>query len=367
MSLDVSFIFGGISTEYDGSITSLENIISSYLALRDAERPFCVRHLYHVSRKDGLVRTILFHNGFSIAELKACISDTSTRSGRTLLVTFDAIKSRDEYVVNLLHGQFGEDGGVQTLAALSGVEGTFGDPHVASLTMNKYAMSSFVSSLLPTEIVRVPKTTLITPRNVDDAIKMVSKSFLGPIVVKPNSLGSSLFARLFHDPARSEAEIEALLRKIFAYDSAAVLQEFIPGDEYTCGCIISSSEVTPLPIVKLEADMQFCGRDQKYSNKIARKKMVNLDDEISNRLKLLAKTVSSSIDLYNMARFDFRVCGESMIWFLECNYIPGVAKDSSFEKMLHHYGMTVIDLISWVAENSPSFKKPDYYVEYECL
>lgn len=366
MPLEISFIFGGISTEHDGSITSFTNIISCYLALPDAERPFAVRHLYHVSRKDGLVRTIPFHNVFSIAELQACIDDTSALSGRTLLVTFDAIKSRDEYVVNLLHGQFGEDGGVQTLAAFSGVEGTFGDPHVASLTMNKYAMSSFISALLPTEIVRVPKTSVITPRNIDESVK-IAKSFQCPIVVKPNSLGSSLFAKLFQDPARSETEIEALLRKIFAYDRAALLQEFIPGGEYTCGCIISSSGVVPLPIVKLEAEMQFCGRDQKYSDKIARKEMVNLDDAISKRLQSLTNTIASSIDLYNMARFDFRVCGESKIWFLECNYIPGVAKDSSFEKMLHHHGMTVIDLISWVAANSTVFKKPDHYVEYECI
>ncbi|TIL86229.1 MAG: hypothetical protein E5Y73_27705 [Mesorhizobium sp.] len=119
--------------------------------------------------------------------------------------------------MNLWHGQFGEDGGVQTLAALLGLRGTLRDPHVASLTMNKYAMSSFVSSLLPNEIVKVPKTKIIKSQNMIDEMQ-IAKSQQGQIVVKPNSLGSSLFTECFHDPALSEADIDS-----------ALLQEFIPG------------------------------------------------------------------------------------------------------------------------------------------
>ncbi|MER9832394.1 ATP-grasp domain-containing protein [Mesorhizobium sp. M0134] len=364
MPLEVSFIFGGISTEYDGSITSLTNIISSYSEINEAERPFNVNNLYHISRNDGLVREIPLLDAVNVDEINENISKAGKGPGRTLLATFDTIASRKEYVVNLLHGQFGEDGGVQTLAALSGVRGTFGDPHVASLTMNKYAMSSFVSSLLPPEMVRVPKTTLIKPRNVAEAIKM-AKSIQGPIVVKPNSLGSSLFSRLFHDPGRSEAEIEALIRTIFTYDSAVLLQEFITGDEYTCGCIVSSSKILPLPVVKIEADMQFCGRDQKYSSRVAKKTVVELDNEISDKVRSVAETIASSMDIYNMARFDFRVTKGSEIWFLECNYIPGLAKDGSFEMMLHHHGMTVIELISWIASNSTPFIRPEHYINYE--
>ncbi|MBA1346130.1 D-alanine--D-alanine ligase [Rhizobium sp. WYCCWR 11146] len=364
MALEVSFLFGGISTEYDGSITSLINVISSYLALSDEKRPFAVKHLYHISRNDGLVRTIPFCSVLTIEKLQAYLSDTSTLPGDTLLTTFDSIKSRDEYVVNLLHGQFGEDGGVQTLAALAGLRGTFGDPHVASLTMNKYAMSAFVSSVLPAELVRVPETTLVTPANVADSLEIV-KSLRHSIVVKPNSLGSSLFAKLFHEPSNSKTEIEALLHTIFAHDKAALIQEFIPGYEYTCGCIIGSRMITTLPIVKLEADMQFCGRDQKYSSRIAKKKVISDNSDIFFRLQSIAQKIASSLDFYNMVRFDFRVCKESNIWFLECNYIPGLAEGSSFEKMLHRHGMTVIDLIARVMADSNPYRKPGHYIEYE--
>lgn len=366
MPLKVSFLFGGVSTEYDGSITSLTNVVSSYLALPVRERPFSVKNLYHISRDDGLVRTIPIDRAFSPDEVQRYVAENSTASGRKLPATLDAIASNAEYVVNLLHGQFGEDGGIQTLAALSGIRGTFGDPQVASLTMNKYAMSSFVSALLPSEVIRVPKTTLVKPRGVLEAVRLAKLS-RSPIVVKPNSLGSSLFSELFHDPGESAAEIEALLGTIFTYDSAALVQEFISGAEYTCGCLVSSSEVIPLPVVKVDADSQFCGRDQKYSSHVAKKTVINLDDEISRRIQTVAERIVSSIDIYNMARIDFRVTESSEIWFLECNYIPGIAKDGSFEMMLHHRGMTVIDLISWVASNATPFIRPEHYVNYDSV
>ncbi|WP_457659768.1 D-alanine--D-alanine ligase family protein [Sinorhizobium medicae] len=364
---EVSFIFGGISTEYDASISSLTHIISSYLAIPHEERPFSVKHLYHVSRHDSLVRIIPFRSDFTIAELQAYISDDSIVPGHRLLAIFDKIRLSNEYIVNLLHGQFGEDGGIQTLAALSGLMGTFGDPHVASLTMNKYAMSSFVTSLFPTEVVKVPKTKVVKPQDIHNAVQ-IATSFGGPIVVKPNSLGASLFAAPFSDPSTSETEILALLRAIFRYDNTALMQEFILGDEYSCGCLIASPTVISLPVVKIEADGRFFGHKEKHSYGLSLERVVdNQDDELVQRLNMISRRIASSIDLFNMARFDFMVTESSDIWFLECNYIPGLMKNSIFPKMIAHYGMTVIDLIVWIEANSGRYSKKNHLFKYDIL
>ncbi|MER9538970.1 D-alanine--D-alanine ligase [Mesorhizobium sp. M0586] len=360
---EVSFIFGGISTECDSSISSLEHIISSYLTTPDAERPFSVKHLYHLSPEDCLVRTIQVPSALTSSDMRAYISDTGARRGRTLICALDEIQSRKEYVVNLLHGQFGEDGGVQTLAALLGLRGTFGDPYVASLTMNKYAMSSFVSSLLPNEVVKVPRTRLIKSQNMIDEMQ-IAKSLQGPIVVKPNSLGSSLFTDLFQDTALSEPEIVALLHAIFEYDSSALLQEFIPGSEYSCGCMIDSLGVTVLPVIKIETERRFFGRNEKCSGDLVRLKIVDCGDAISGRIKSIVSRIATSIDLYNFARFDFIVDDSAGIWFLECNYIPGLGRGNIFPTMLESHGMTVIELISFLLSKSSQFKRKDHRIRY---
>lgn len=362
MPLAVSFVFGGISSEYNTSVSSLTHIISSYLSIPCRDRSFSVKNMYHLSRDDGLVRTIPFHNDFTISELTAYLSDTSTLPGSTVSATFDAIERRKEYVVNLLLGQFGEDGGVQTIAALSGLKGTFGDPQVASLTMNKYAMSSFVSSILPTDIVRIPKTTLVRPRYVADAIRS-AKLRHGQIVVKPNSLGSSLFTGLFDSIAESEYDIRALLRTIFKYDSGALLQEFIPGDDYSCGCIITSSDIILLPVIKVETARDFFGYDEKSADSLAERKVVGSLDDMSDRLKYITKYIVNSSGLCSLARVDFKVTDQSEVWFLECNSIPSLTQNSLFVKMLHHHGKTALDLVSILASKSSSFKRKPHLVE----
>ncbi|ESY46348.1 hypothetical protein X744_29735 [Mesorhizobium sp. LNJC372A00] len=277
-------------------------------------------------------------------------------------MAFDAIRERKEYVVNLLHGQFGEDGGVQTIAALSGLKGTFGDPQVASLTMNKYAMSSFVSSLLPPEVVRMPKTALINCRNLDGAIQ-IAHSFRGPVVVKPNSLGLSLFTALFPNPAGCEANIIDLIQTILKYDTAALLQEFIDGDEYSCGCIVGWCDVTPLPVAKIETESRFFGPIEKNDGNLVEKTIVDGKDIVSQRIKHITRKIASSIELLNFSRFDFRVDSDSNIFFLECNYIPGLAKGSIFEMVLQSHGMTVVELIASIASHSRPYTMKDHIVK----
>ncbi|TIT97816.1 MAG: D-alanine--D-alanine ligase [Mesorhizobium sp.] len=362
MRPEVSFIFGGMSTEYDSSVSSLEHVISTYLGIPNNERPFDVKNIHHLSRKDGLVRTFPFSETFTISDLHHVISDIGIAHGRTLVNALDEIASCNEYVVNLLHGQFGEDGGIQTLAALLGLKGTFGDPQVASLTMNKYAMSSFVSSLLPSDIVAVPKTRLITAKDKLDGAQ-IANSFRGPIVVKPNSLGSSLLTEVFHEPATSGVEVVALISEILENDSAALLQEFVRGEEYSCGCMIDSSNVTPLPVMKINTDRGFFGWKEK-----SRKDMFDLEavddhnDSISAGIKSAARIIASAIELYNIVRFDFIVTPRSQIVFLECNYIPGMGSESIFPAMLEKHGMTVTDLIHWVVLHSKLYTRKSHLV-----
>ncbi|UIJ91858.1 D-alanine--D-alanine ligase [Sinorhizobium meliloti] len=356
MHPDVSLIFGGLSSDYETSVSSFSNIISSYIATPVAKRPFSIKNIYHLSPTNGLVSTSALPGGLTISELQDYILEILSSKGAKLYSAFDKMASRGEYVVNLLHGQFGEDGGVQTLAALSGLIGTFGDPCVASLTKNKFAMSSFVSALFSAEIVRVPKTHLIKPQQMHDAIR-ISSSFRRPIVVKPNSLGPSQLTALFQDALSSKEKIVHLLGSIFEYDSAALLQEFIPGSEYSCGCLVGSSGVIPLPVVKIEAPRSFFGPYEKRTITVQQQKVLDGDDPMGAILKSISTMIASAVGICNTVRFDFRITDHSEVYFLECNYIPALGGDNIFNQMLHHHGMTVIDLISFTALNSKPYAR----------
>ncbi|WP_080662398.1 D-alanine--D-alanine ligase family protein [Sinorhizobium meliloti] len=365
MHPSVSLIFGGRSSEYEASVSSCLNIISSYIAIPIGDRPFPIKHIYHVRPNDGRVSTTQFKTTLDAHELMTYISEVCLIAGDKLYETFDIIASREEeYIVNLLHGQFGEDGGVQTLAALSGLNGTFGDPYVASLAINKFAMSSFVAALLSADIVRVPKTYLIKPQQMHDAIR-ISSSFRLPIVVKPNSLGSSQFTALFQDALASKEKIVHLLASIFEYDSSALLQEFIPGSEYSCGCLVSSSDVIALPVMRIEGPPNHFAAHEKCN--FAAPKSLDQDDAIGKIVASISTIIASAVGIRTISRFNFRVTDRYEVYFLGCDYIPALGIDSIFNKMLHHYGMTVIDLVSFMALNSKTYARKAHLIHNAVL
>ncbi|ESZ37617.1 hypothetical protein X731_29790 [Mesorhizobium sp. L2C054A000] len=259
----------------------------------------------------------------------------------------------------MLHGQFGEDGGIQWLAALLGLKGTFGDPHVASLTMNKYAMSLFVSSQLPPDIARIPKTRLIRPKTVEREIQIAS-SIKGPVVVKPNSLGSSILTEIFDDPLALQDDMLEMIREILRYDRAALMQEYIPGSEYSCGCIVDASGIMLLPVVEIQTQRQFFGSKEKNCSDLYGLRVVDDSDPISIKIKDIASKIAGAVDLYNIARFDFRVDERSEVYFLECNYLPGLGAGGIFPTMLQSSGMTVIDMIAYISKRSNLFCAKDH-------
>ncbi|RWF05575.1 MAG: D-alanine--D-alanine ligase [Mesorhizobium sp.] len=363
MRTEVSFIFGGISMEYDSSVSSLENIISTYLSLSKDQRPFDVRNIHHVSNDNGVVSTVPFNDNLESPYIQHFLSGNGIIHKRPLVQALDEMAFRKEYIVNLLHGQFGEDGGIQTLAALLGLKGTFGDPQVASLTMNKYAMSSFVSSLLPGDIAMVPKTRLIRPTDRLDE-DQITRSFQRPIVVKPNSLGSSLLTERFHEPAASVAKIIALINEILEKDSSALVQEFVPGREYSCGCLIGIDNIIPLPVAEIKTEKGFFGRNEKsHRSKVDIRLGEDDNTSISDRVKSVTKIIAAAMNLCNTARFDFISTHRSEIVFLECNYIPGMGRGSIFPAMLERSGMSVIDMIYWVVSNSKPYARKRHLVD----
>ncbi|WP_352757450.1 hypothetical protein [Mesorhizobium sp. M0482] len=87
-------------------------------------------------------------------------------------------------------------------------------------------------------------------------------------------------------------------------------------------------------VVQIDARRRFFGRTEKYFSNTAKLKIVDQDKVVSQRIKFISRIIASSIGPYNIALFDFRVMGGSEVWFLECNYIPGMGKVIFYQQCL---------------------------------
>jgi D-alanine-D-alanine ligase len=123
-----------------------------------------------------------------------------------------------------LHGGSGEDGTIQSVFSAAGISYT-GSDHVGSAAaMDKdLAKRLFVARGIPT-----PKW-LMDPVNPEDAWAELGL----PLVVKPNKQGSTVGLSIVKRPE----DLSTAIAEAYRHDDEVMLEEFIPGREFTVGIL----------------------------------------------------------------------------------------------------------------------------------
>jgi D-alanine-D-alanine ligase len=338
----VSIIFGGVSSEHDASLKGFENIYE-YLR-RSGQRKIELDRVLYVDLEGRIVTSRA-----RLDEPAEYYSRSSTDEAETLVTCFSRLAGNDEFFFSLLHGQFGEDGRVAALADQSRVHGSFGSYLASGLAMSKGHMDLYVRGLgLP---VRTPRTRYLEPGL--DLGRIFEELNGATIVVKPNSLGASLFAeQLTAHPGAKRAFID-LVEQIFRFDRRALVQEFIEGVEYSCGCLRRLEEVLVLPVIRvLPRGGQFFGHPQKHDSSIGREEdFVESTEPEATKIQAVSLALFREVGFEQMCRFDYIVADSGELYFLEANPLPGLTERSFYVQMLHEAGLDVGDLILQTIEN----------------
>lgn len=210
--------------------------------------------------------------------------------------------------VMCFHGLNGEDGSVQGLLQLAGVPYTGSEIAASAVGMDKMLSKRFFNSLgLPT----LPAKLIRRESYLADGIALDGLDF--PLIVKPNSLGSSIGISV----AKTPAELESALDVAFAFDNNALVEAALEGAHesnccYFCGGV--SDVFTPLTTGEILsfADKYLGG--EKHTQK--------RETEFVGEIQAAAKLVCETLGVGGAARVDFLVAGEK--WYVnEINTIPG--------------------------------------------
>lgn len=344
---DFVFLVGGRSTEHDASIHSFE---AFYESLKTT-KPYNDRYkgTFYISRTGD----IFYHETLPMYHEEELLSGTP----HTWSETIEHLIQLDAYCFSLLHGNEGEDGAFQGLAEIVGLKGSFGSVFSAAITMNKWASSFTVNALTNNELTR-PKSMLAgastTNKQIEDWITTMN---ISKVVVKPNAMGASLLTEIID--ANKSDEILQLCSQILEYDRFALIQEFIEGQEYTCGCIHRKGEFELLPIIMANGQSGFLSHSNKHQKGQIDISYLSSNSPIGQKLGPLCKLLFSFFGLSNMARFDFIYSNETW-YFLECNSIPGFGIGSSFPGMMQRYDVSLLQLLDLCIDNlsyTPSLNK----------
>lgn len=243
-----------------------------------------------------------------------------------------------DFVFIAIHGAYGEDGKIQ--AILEGLGMPFNGPGSRSSVM---AMDKLLTQQLLVEAgILVPQTMVLTS---DDRDALDTAVLEYPCVIKPNQSGSSVGVTI----VESVDQVERALDTAFHEDDTVMIQEYVAGQELTCGVIKNqgSEPLYELPPVEIVTDQGFFDYHNKYQSAGTQEICpAEVSPKLTTQMQDLALRVHDILGCDGLTRTDFRYNPEtSKLYVLEINTIPGQTEASLCPKEAKAIGKPFAEFI----------------------
>lgn len=254
-----------------------------------------------------------------------------------------AAQGKDFAFINL-HGSPGEDGLVQCLLERLNLPYQGGSSRASLLALNKAVSKQlFVEAGLTT-----PTWEFVPACHVGDWRPRLPF----PLVVKPNTGGSSIGVGLIH----SEAELETFLDKPELAGLDLLAEELIPGQELTCGVL--EGELLP-PILIRPKHGVFFDYESKYMTGASEEICpAPISQELTRTLQRMASTAHDALGLTDYSRADFMVSDAGEPYILEVNTLPGMTATSLLPQEAQAVGLSFEQLLARLIELGLRKKRP---------
>jgi D-alanine-D-alanine ligase len=249
-------------------------------------------------------------------------------AGRDVCVQLAAMKVDIAFIA--LHGKYGEDGCVQGALTMMGIPYTGAGVAASAMAMNKRVTKLVCQSVG----VRTPAWRELA-KGADIAQALASVK--APVVVKPTSGGSSIGVSI----CLADADIGPAVKKAFAEDREAIIEDFIAGPLITVGILGDMI----FPAIEIEPANGFYDYSNKYTpggatyHIPARLPQPTLDEACQMAMK-----IHTALGCRGATRSELIVDKEGLPWFLEINTIPGMTQTSLLPKGAAALGMSFDDL-----------------------
>jgi len=229
---------------------------------------------------------------------------------------------------NVLHGEFGEDGEIQSLLDAIDMTYTGSGVEASRLSMNKI----LTQDLLKANGLSVPRHVVLSKKSPIDLKQLTVQLGGFPMVVKPDSEGSSIGVTLVHYPEK----IESALEEAWRYSEYILIEEYIKGRELTVGILGQKA----LPVVEICPKDQFYDFGSKYTSGATDFIIpAGISQEVASQLQKAALETYNIIGCEGCSRIDFMLDQNQKHYILEINTIPGFTSTSLLPKAAQQAGI----------------------------
>ena len=251
---------------------------------------------------------------------------------------------RPDVIFNALHGQFGEDGYIQSVLERFNIPYTHSGVIASSIAMDK----EISKKLFIKNKIKTPRyITYLYDESNFNLIKKIKNKLKFPVVVKPLNEGSSVNVHICN-----EKNIFKILNSIKNYKKV-MIEEFIGGREIQVAIMGNRK----LGAIELKPKRKFYDYKAKYNKNAKTKHIIPVDlpKNKINQVLQIAHKAHKIIGCRGVTRSDFKFF-KGKFYLLEINTQPGMTKLSLVPEIAAYKGINFIKLIEWILDDASTQK-----------
>lgn len=225
-----------------------------------------------------------------------------------------------------LHGEFGEDGGIQKILQECAIPYTGSEPQASYAAMDKIASKNIFRA----NNIATPLWTVVSSA---DGIQCGL-----PAVVKPYLGGSSLGVSI----VRQQEELARAVNDALVYNNKILIEEYVAGRELTVGIFDQQA----LPVIEIKPTPAYFDFTAKYSDGLVSFEVpAHLNHAVTQRVQDAACRAHQALGCRHFSRVDIILDAADTPCVLEVNTIPGLTSHSLLPLAAHAQGIAFDDLV----------------------
>ena len=263
---------------------------------------------------------------------------------------FDLLKKQD-VILPVLHGAYGEDGTIQGLFELAGV------PYVGCRVLGSSVSMDKIYTKKILETVGIPQVkSIYVKKRYDSQLVVVDHEFnesceiedaveqqLGfPCFIKASRSGSSVGCYR----CNTKAELMDKLLEASQYDRHIVVEECIDCIELECA-VLGNDDVIVSRVGQIMPHGEFYTFESKYEDEESKTCIpAKVDQEIQEQIRKLAVKAFKAVDGHGLSRVDFFLDKKTnRVYLNEINTMPGFTKISMYPQLMEDFGISYSELL----------------------
>lgn len=263
---------------------------------------------------------------------------------------FYLLKKQD-VILPVLHGAYGEDGTIQGLFELAGV------PYVGCRVLGSSVSMDKIYTKKILETVGIPQVkSIYVKKRYDSQLVVVDHEFnesceiedaveqqLGfPCFIKASRSGSSVGCYR----CNTKAELMDKLLEASQYDRHIVVEECIDCIELECA-VLGNDDVIVSRVGQIIPHGEFYTFESKYEDEESKTCIpAKVDQEIQEQIRKLAVKVFKAVDGHGLSRVDFFLDKKTnRVYLNEINTMPGFTKISMYPQLMEDFGISYSELL----------------------